>query len=132
MNVPMEQWDLPKWYFPMMKTLQAISDIGVLVVEWLLPSILTWYKENIMREDMEVTSPEDHFDNSVIKEHIKKVLGSKSRLFVKYDHYEIYELKLSGYSCAEIAKMYDVSRSFIAMMINWIELRLRKNLEFLI
>ena len=32
----------------------------------------------------------------------------------------------------EIAKMYDVSRSFIAMMINWIELRLRKNLEFLI
>ena len=132
MNVPMEQWDLPKWYFPMMKTLQAISDIGVLVVEWLLPSILTWYKENIMREVMEVTSPEDHFDNNVIKEHIKKVLGSKSRLFVKYDHYEIYELKLSGYSCAEIAKMYDVSRSFIAMMINWIELRLRKNLEFLI
>ena len=132
MNVPMEQWDLPKWYFPMMKTLQATSDIGVLVVEWLLPSILTWYKENIMREDMEVTSPEDHFDNSVIKEHIKRVLGSKSRLFVKYDHYEIYELKLSGYSCAEIAKMYDVSRSFIAMMINWIELRLRKNLEFLI
>ena len=132
MNVPMEQWDLPKWYFPMMKTLQAISDIGVLVVEGLLPSILTWYRENIMREDMEVTSPEDHFDNSVIKEHIKKVLGSKSRLFVKYDHYEIYELKLSGYSCGEIAKMYDVSRSFIAMMINWIELRLRKNLEFLI
>ena len=85
-----------------------------------------------MREDMEVTSPEDHFDNSVIKEHIKRVLGSKSRLFVKYDHYEIYELKLSGYSCGEIAKMYDVSRSFISMMINWIELRLRKNLEFLI
>ena len=132
MSVPMEQWDLPKWYFPMMKTLRLTSDIGVLVVEWLLPSILTWYKENIMREDMEVTSPEDHFDNSVIKEHIKKVLGSKSRLFVKYDHYEIYELKLSGYSCGEIAKMYDVSRSFIAMMINWIELRLRKNLEFLI
>ena len=84
-----------------------------------------------MREDMEVTSPEDHFDNSVIKEHIKRVLGSKSRLFVKYDHYEIYELKLSGYSCGEIAKMYDVSRSYIATMINWIELRLRKNLEFL-
>ena len=132
MSVPMEQWDLPKWYFPMMKTLRPTSDIGVLVVEWLLPSILTWYKENIMREDMEVTSPEDHFDNSVIKEHIKKVLGSKSRLFVKYDHYEIYELKLSGYSCGEIAKMYDVSRSYITTMINWIELRLRKNLEFLI
>ena len=49
MNVPMEQWDLPKWYFPMMKTLQAISDIGVLVVEWLLPSILTWYREKIMK-----------------------------------------------------------------------------------
>jgi len=131
MSVPMEQWDLPKWYFPMMKILLPTSDIGVLVVEWLLPSILTWYKENIMREDMEVTSPEDHFDNSVIKEHIKRVLGSKSRLFVKYDHYEIYELKLSGYSCGEIAKMYDVSRSYIATMINWIELRLRKNLEFL-
>ena len=132
MSVPMEQWDGLKLSFPMMKILRATSDIGVLVVGWLLPSILTWYKENIMREVMEVTSPEDHFDNSVIKEHIKKVLGSKSRLFVKYDHYEIYELKLSGYSCGEIAKMYDVSRSFIAMMINWIELRLRKNLEFLI
>ena len=46
----MEQWDLPKWYFPMMKTLRATSDIGVLVVEWLLPSILTWYRENIMRK----------------------------------------------------------------------------------
>ena len=132
MSVPMEQWDGLKLSFPMMKILRATSDIGVLVVGWLLPSILTWYKENIMREVMEVTSPEDHFDNNVIKEHIKKVLGSKSRLFVKYDHYEIYELKLSGYSCGEIAKMYDVSRSFIAMMINWIELRLRKNLEFLI
>ena len=47
MNVPMEQWDLPKWYFPMMKTLRPISDIGVLVVEWLLPSILTWYNMKI-------------------------------------------------------------------------------------
>ena len=37
----------------MMKTLQAISDIGVLVVEWLLPSILTWYREKIMREEIE-------------------------------------------------------------------------------
>ena len=127
----MEQWDGLKLSFPMMKILRATSDIGVLVVGWLLPSILTWYKENIMREVMEVTSPEDHFDNNVIKEHIKKVLGSKSRLFVKYDHYEIYELKLSGYSCGEIAKMYDVSRSYIATMINWIELKLRKNLEFL-
>ena len=52
MNVPMEQWDLPKWYFPMMKTLQATSDIGVLVVEWLLPSILTWYREKIMEIDL--------------------------------------------------------------------------------
>ena len=52
MNVPMEQWDGPKWYFPMMKTLQAISDIGVLVVEWLLPSILTWYREKIMEIDL--------------------------------------------------------------------------------
>ena len=47
MSVPMEQWDLPKWYFPMMKTLRPTSDIGVLVVEWLLPSILTWYKMKI-------------------------------------------------------------------------------------
>ena len=84
-----------------------------------------------MREEMEVISPEDVFDNKVIDEYIKKTLGSKSRLFAKYDHYEIYELKLSGYSCGEIAKMYDVSRSYIATMINWIELRLRKNLEFL-
>jgi len=36
----------------MMKTLQAISDIGVLVVEWLLPSILTWYREKIMEIDL--------------------------------------------------------------------------------
>ena len=36
----------------MMKTLQAISDIGVLVVEWLLPSILTWYREKIMKIDL--------------------------------------------------------------------------------
>ena len=84
-----------------------------------------------MREEMEVTSPEDHFDNGVIKDYIEKTLDTKSRLFVKYDHYEIYELKLSGYTCREIAKMYDVSHSYIATMINWIELRLRKNLEFL-
>ena len=49
----------------------------------------------------------------------------------KYVTKEIYELKLSGYSCGEIAKMYNVSRSYIATMIHWIELRLRKNLEFL-
>ncbi len=55
MSVPMEQWDLPEWYFPMMKTLQAISNIGVLVVEWLLPSILTWYKENIMIEKIDLS-----------------------------------------------------------------------------
>ena len=79
----------------------------------------------------EVISPEEHFDNNVIEDYIEKALSSKSRLFAKYNHYEIYELKLSGYSCVEIAKMYNVSRSFIAMMINWIELRLRKNLEFL-
>ena len=82
-------------------------------------------------ELQEVISPEDHFDNNAIKDYIKKTLDSKSRLFVKYNHYEIYELKLSGYSCGEIAKMYDVSRSYIATMIHWIELRLRKNLEFL-
>ena len=52
MSVPMEQWDLPKWYFPMMKTLRPTSDIGVLVVEWLLPSILTWYREKIMEIDL--------------------------------------------------------------------------------
>jgi|TARA_B110000116_G_C16560065_1_gene457108 predicted DNA-binding protein YlxM (UPF0122 family) len=79
----------------------------------------------------EVISPEEHFDNNVINNYIEKVLSSKSRFFVKYNHYEIYELKLSGYSCGEIAKMYNVSRSYIATMIHWIELRLRKNLEFL-
>ena len=55
MSVPMEQWDLPKWYFPMMKTLRAISDIGVLVVEWRLPNILTWYKEIIMKEKIDLS-----------------------------------------------------------------------------
>ena len=48
----MEQWDLRKWYFPTMKILLPTSDIGVLVVEWLLPSILTWYREKIMEIDL--------------------------------------------------------------------------------
>ena len=42
----------------------------------------------------EVISPEEHFDNNVINNYIEKVLSSKSRFFVKYNHYEIYELRL--------------------------------------
>ena len=83
-------------------------------------------------EDTETISPEDNFDNNLIRGYIEKALSSKSRLFTNYNHYEIYELKLSGYTYGEIAEMYNVSRSYIATMMNWIELRLRKNLEFLI
>ena len=83
-------------------------------------------------EDTETISPEDNFDNSLILGYIEKALSSESRLFTKYDHYEIYELKLSGYSNGEIAKMYNVTASYISTMINWIEVRLRKNLKFLI
>ena len=83
-------------------------------------------------EDTEIISPEDNFDNNLIRGYIEKALSSKSRLFTNYNHYEIYELKLSGYTYGEIAEMYNVSRSYIATMMNWIELRLRKNLEFLI
>ena len=83
-------------------------------------------------EDTETISPEDNFDNSLILGYIEKALSSESRLFTKYDHYEIYELKLSGYSNGEIAEMYNVTASYISTMINWIEVRLRKNLEFLI
>ena len=83
-------------------------------------------------EDTETISPEDNFDNSLILGYIEKALSSESRLFTKYNHYEIYELKLSGYSNGEIAEMYNVTTSYISTMINWIELRLRKNLKFLI
>ena len=31
----------------------------------------------------EVISPEEHFDNNVIKDYIEKVLSSKSRFFVR-------------------------------------------------
>ena len=79
----------------------------------------------------EVISPEEYFDNNVINDYIERALSSKSRLFTNYNHYEIYELKLSGYSNREISKMYNISTSYISTMINWIEMRLRKNLKFL-
>ena len=83
-------------------------------------------------EDTEVLSPEDNFDNDLIRGYIEKALSSESRLFTNYNHYEIYELKLCGYSNGEIAEMYNVTASYISTMINWIEVRLRKNLKFLI
>ncbi len=83
-------------------------------------------------ENTEIISPEDNFDNGLILGYIEKALSSESRLFTKYDHYEIYVLKLSGYSNGEIAEMYNVTASYISTMINWIEVRLRKNLKFLI
>ena len=85
-----------------------------------------------MRE--EVISPEDYFDNGVIKNSIEMAINSlntKSRLFSKYDHSEIYRLKLEGYSVREIAKRNEVSASYMSTMINWIEVRLKKRLEFL-
>ncbi len=86
----------------------------------------------IYNEDTETISPEDNFDNGLIMGYIENALSSESRLYSKYDHYEIYELKLSGYSNREIAEMYNVTASHISAMINWIEVRLRKNLKFLI
>ena len=83
-------------------------------------------------EDTEIISPEDNFDNGLILGYIEKALSSESRLFNNWNHFEIYELKLSGYSNGEIAEMYNVTTSYISTMINWIELRLRKNLKFLI
>ena len=87
---------------------------------------------NMHIEDTEIISPEDNFDNGLILDYIEKALSSESRLFNNWNHYEIYELKLSGYSNREIAEMYNVTASYISAMINWIEVRLRKNLEFLI
>ena len=87
---------------------------------------------NMHIEDTEIISPEDNFDNGLILDYIEKALSSESRLFNNWNHYEIYELKLSGYSNREIAKMYNVTASHISTMINWIEVRLRKNLKFLI
>ena len=83
-------------------------------------------------EDTETISPEDNFDNGLILDYIEKALSSESRLFNNWNHFEIYELKLSGYSNREIAKMYNVTASHISTMINWIEVRLRKNLKFII
>ena len=83
-------------------------------------------------EDTEIISPEDNFDNGLILDYIEKVLSSESRLFNNWNHFEIYELKLSGYSNREIAKMYNVTASHISTMINLIEVLLRKNLKFLI
>ena len=83
-------------------------------------------------ENTEIISPEDNFDNGLILDYIEKALSSESRLFNNWNHFEIYELKLSGYSNREIAKMYNVTASHISTMINWIEVRLRKNLKFLI
>ena len=40
----------------------------------------------------EVISPEEYFDNNVIKDYIERALSSKSRLFAKYNHYEIYNV----------------------------------------
>ena len=85
-----------------------------------------------MRE--EVISPEDYFDNGVIKNSIEMAINSlntKSRLFSKYDHSVIYRLKLEGYSVGEIAKRNEVSASYMSTMINWIDVRLKKRLEFL-
>ena len=83
-------------------------------------------------EDTETISPEDNFDNGLILDYIEKALSSESRLFNNWKHYEIYELKMCGYSNREIAKRYNVTASHISTMINWIEVRLRKNLKFLI
>jgi len=83
-------------------------------------------------EDTETISPEDNFDNGLILDYIEKALSSESRLFNNWNHFEIYELKLSGYSNREIAKMYNVTASCISALINWIEVRLRKNLKFII
>jgi len=83
-------------------------------------------------ENTEIISPEDNFDNGLILDYIEKTLSSESRLFNNWNHFEIYELKMSGYSNRDIAKMYNVTASHISTMINWIEVRLRKNLKFLI
>jgi len=83
-------------------------------------------------ENTEIISPEDNFDNGLILDYIEKALSSESRLFNNWNHFEIYELKMSGYSNRDIAKMYNVTASHISTMINWIEVRLRKNLKFLI
>ena len=83
-------------------------------------------------EDTETISPEDNFDNGLILDYIEKALSSESRLFNNWNHYEIYELNMCGYSNRDIAKMYNVTASHISTMINWIEVRLRKNLKFLI
>ena len=82
-----------------------------------------------MREEMEVISPEDVFDNNVIDEYIEGLLtelsNKKSVRFSDYNHGEIYRLKMDGYSYNEIGRMYNLTGSFISQMIHWIEKRLR-------
>ena len=69
-------------------------------------------------ENTEIISPEDNFDNGLILDYIEKALSSESRLFNNWNHFEIYELKMSGYSNRDIAKMYNVTASHISTMIN--------------
>ena len=71
----------------MMKTLQAISDIGVLVVEWLLPSILTWYREKIMEIDLSLNRSLEELTSSYFEAY-EAGFGCDSFLDVNVDSTE--------------------------------------------
>jgi DNA-directed RNA polymerase sigma subunit (sigma70/sigma32) len=79
--------------------------------------------------DTETSSPEEAFDNKVIDEYVESLMTElttkRSVKFSEYNHGEIYRLKLSGYSCNEIGRLYNVTGSFISTMTHWIEKRLR-------
>ena len=87
----------------MMKTLQAISDIGVLVVEWLLPSILTWYREKIMEIDLSLNRSLEELVSSYFEAY-EAGFGCDSFLDVNVDsteadvsNYYVLENYLSDY-----------------------------------
>ena len=71
----------------MMKTLQPTSDIGVLVVEWLLPSILTWYREKIMEIDLSLNRSLEELTSSYFEAY-EAGFGCDSFLDVNVDSTE--------------------------------------------
>tara|TARA_B110001454_G_scaffold2310_1_gene2092 strand:+ start:536 stop:931 length:396 start_codon:yes stop_codon:yes gene_type:complete len=91
----------------------------------------------LMEVPKEATSPEDYFDNGVIRDTIEDSIEALSnssgrgidKMFSKYNHGEIYRLRLAGYSNVEIGKIHNASVSTVSQMLIWIETRFKKILN---
>ena len=91
----------------------------------------------LMEIHKEAISPEDYFDNGVIKDAIEDAIEALNngsgrgidKVFSRYNHGEIYRLKMAGYSCVEISKMYNISTQLVSHMLIYIETRFKKILK---